>query len=190
MCADGVLDLVAGHPAVAAERRHANAVADWAAVIARELGLADAHVERVALAGRLHDVGKLQVPRAVLDKPGPLDEHEWDIVRRHPEYGARMLADASFDDIRPWILFHHERPDGRGYPFGLVESDLPLEAAIIAVADAWSAMTTDRPYRDAIRGHRAAAELRAGAGTQWRADCVDALLTVLTRARAVSLHVA
>src|SRR5688572_11501277 len=102
MRSPGILDLVAGHPRVAAEREHASSVADWASVIARELGFSNEHVERIALAGRLHDIGKLQVPRSILDKDGPLDEREWEIVRRHPEMGARMLTDPAFDDIRPW----------------------------------------------------------------------------------------
>jgi len=162
----------------AATEEHATSVAEWSARIAQELGL-DLHaVQRVALAGRLHDVGKLHVPRAILDKPGRLSEREWAIVRRHPEHGARLLADPAFDDIRPWVLFHHERPDGRGYPYGLGGADIPLGALIVAVADTWSAMTTDRPYRRAMSREVAAAELRAGAGSQWDPRCAGALLAV------------
>ena len=168
-----------------ADDHHATSVETWCRMIADELGLDPHHCERVALAGRLHDIGKVHVPRAVLEKPGPLDAREWALVRRHPEFGARLLSDRAFDDIRPWVLFHHERPDGRGYPFGIGGGDLPLEAAIIAVCDAWSAMTSDRPYRRALRAHKAAAELRDGAGRQWDARCVQALLSVHERALGV-----
>ena len=161
---------------------HAMSVETWCRLVAAELGLEPAHVDRIALAGRLHDVGKAHIPRAILDKPGPLDEREWRIVRRHPELGARLLADPAYDDVRPWVLLHHERPDGQGYPFGVKGADLPLEAAIIAVSDAWSAMTSDRAYRPAMRSHKVAAELRAGAGTRWDRRCVEALIRVHERA--------
>ena len=161
---------------------HSTSVETWCRLVAGELGLDAAHTDRVGLAGRLHDVGKVHVPRSILDKAGSLDESEWEIVRRHPELGARILSDPAFDDIRPWVLFHHERPDGSGYPFGLTAAELPLEAAIISVCDAWSAMTSDRPYRPAMRSHKAATVLREGAGTQWDARCVEALIRVHERA--------
>src|SRR5687767_2978741 len=97
----------------AASETHATSVETWCRLVATELGIERRRVDRIALAGRLHDVGKVHVPRALLDKPGPLDPGEWEVVRRHPEFGARLLADPAFDDIRPWVLFHHERPDGR-----------------------------------------------------------------------------
>lgn len=162
-----------------ADRRHAESVADWSRGIAVELGLDHAHADRVALAGCLHDIGKLCVPRSILDKPGPLSPVEWAQVRLHPEHGARLLADSAFDDVRPWVLLHHERPDGAGYPFALGAAHIPLEAAIIATADGWSAMTSDRPYQSAMPDRDAMAELEAGAGTQWVEDVVWAMLRLV-----------
>jgi HD-GYP domain-containing protein (c-di-GMP phosphodiesterase class II) len=98
------------------------------------------------------------------------------LVRAHPVAGARMVETTEYDDIRSWILFHHERPDGTGYPEGRGESDVPLESSIIAVADAYEAMTSDRPYRPALAPEDAGDELRREAGRQFRADVVAALL--------------
>ena len=176
--------------AMVASAPQASSVSSLCAMIAEELGLGHERAERVALAGRLHDVGKVNVPRSVLEKPGPLDPAEWEHVRRHPELGARMLTAREFDDVRPWVLFHHERPDGRGYPFGLKAPDIPLEAAIVGVCDAWSALTSDRPYRRALRSHKAATVLVRGAGTQWDERCVGALLRVYERALGVVMPLA
>jgi two-component system, cell cycle response regulator len=165
----------------AAADQHATEVGELAARVSRELGLDEALVWRVELAGRLHDVGEALISRAVLDKPGALAPHEWDEVRRHPEHGAALLESTAFDDIRPWVLLHHERPDGRGYPFGLAGAEIPLEASIVAVAEGWSAMTADRPYRRALRPQDAVEELRRGAGRQWHTGAVVALLGVVER---------
>jgi diguanylate cyclase len=112
----------------------------------------------------------------VLSKGEPLSDDEWVLVRAHPVVGARMVETTEYDDIRTWILFHHERPDGTGYPEGRPESEVPLESSIIAVADAYEAMTSERPYRPALVAEEAAGELRREAGRQFRADVVDALL--------------
>jgi diguanylate cyclase (GGDEF)-like protein/putative nucleotidyltransferase with HDIG domain len=155
---------------------HCHRVGRFAELIARELGLPPESVERVRLAGILHDVGRVGMPDSLLSKKGPLTESEWAWVRSHPEVGARMVETTDFDDIRSWILLHHERPDGRGYPEGRSGADVPLEASILAVADAYEAMTSERPYRPALTQEQAVAELRAGAGAQFRADVVEALL--------------
>jgi HD-GYP domain-containing protein (c-di-GMP phosphodiesterase class II) len=126
-------------------------------------------------------VGEALIARGILDKPGALDPQEWDEVRRHPEHGAALLESSAFDDIRDWVLLHHERPDGGGYPYGRGGREIPLEASIIAVAEGWSAMTADRPYRAALRAQEAVEELRRGAGTQWQTGSVVALLAVLER---------
>jgi two-component system, cell cycle response regulator len=135
--------------------RHASEVGELAGRVARELGLDEERVRRVELAGRLHDVGEALIARGILDKPGALDPQEWDEVRRHPEHGAALLESSAFDDIRDWVLLHHERPDGGGYPYGRGGREIPLEASIIAVAEGWSAMTADRPYRAALRAQEA-----------------------------------
>jgi putative nucleotidyltransferase with HDIG domain len=155
---------------------HCRRVGRFAELMARELGLPPESVERVRLAGILHDVGRVALPDAVLAKQGPLTDAEWAWVRAHPAIGARMVETTEYEDIRSWILFHHERPDGHGYPEGRAEGDVPIESAIIAVADAYEAMTSERPYRPALAPEAAAEELRREAGHQFRSDVVDALL--------------
>src|SRR5688572_20324241 len=155
---------------------HSQRVGRFAELTARELGLPPESVERVRLAGILHDVGRVAQPDELILKHGPLTEEEWTWVRAHPAVGARMVETTAYEDIRSWILFHHERPDGRGYPEGRGEDEVPLESAILAVADAYEAMTSERPYRPAYAADDAADELRRGAGRQFRADVVDALL--------------
>jgi diguanylate cyclase (GGDEF)-like protein len=156
--------------------QHSQAVSRYARVAAVGLGLPQTLIERVALAGVLHDVGKIGVADAVLQKRGPLDEEDWAHIRRHPELGARILAGADLPDIAEWVFAHHERVDGSGYPLGLRGEEIPLGARILAVADAYEAMTSTRPYRAAMPHEDAAAELRRCAGTQFDARVVEALL--------------
>jgi diguanylate cyclase (GGDEF)-like protein len=155
---------------------HCRRVGRFAELTARELGLPPESVERIRLAGILHDVGRVGLPDHLVGKPGPLTEDEWALVRAHPAIGARMVETTEYEDIRSWILFHHERPDGRGYPEGRAEADVPLESAIIGIADAYEALTNARPYRPAYPAEQAADELRRQSGTQFRSDVVEALL--------------
>jgi diguanylate cyclase (GGDEF)-like protein len=155
---------------------HCRRVGRFAELTARELGLSPEGVERVRLAGILHDVGRVALPDSVAAKSGPLTDDEWAWVRAHPAIGARMLETTEYEDIRSWILFHHERPDGHGYPEGRRSEEVPLESAIIAVADAYEAMTSERPYRPALAPKDAADELRRQAGRQFHPDVVEALL--------------
>ena len=155
---------------------HCRRVGRFAELTARELGLPPEAVERIRLAGILHDVGRVALPDGLAAKQGPLTDDEWKWVRAHPAVGARMVETTEYADIRSWILFHHERPDGNGYPEGRGADDVPIESAILAVADAYEAMTSERPYRRALPPDDAASELRRGAGHQFRADVVDALL--------------
>ena len=161
--------------------KHSQTVGLVCEMMARELGLDEARVQRVRLAGILHDIGKIGVPDSILGKPGRLTEEEMDQMRRHPELGARILVGGELDDVREWILAHHERPDGTGYPKGLTSKEIPLEAAILAVGDAYEAMTSDRVYRRSIGERAARQELRKSAGTQFNERVVDALLRVLKR---------
>ena len=163
--------------------RHSQTVGRYAEEIARALGLPEAHVERIRAAGVLHDIGKLGVADAVLKKPGALTDEEWAEMRRHPELGARILDHANLRDISAWVLAHHERIDGRGYPHGLAGDVIPLEARILAVADAYEAMTADRAYRAALGHDAAQEELRACSGTQFDPAVVEAFLAVLTQGR-------
>jgi putative nucleotidyltransferase with HDIG domain len=169
---------------------HSHTVGRYAEMMARELDLGEDHVERVRLAGVLHDIGKIGISDRVLSKPGPLDADEWQEMFTHPEIGARLLTRPEFDDLRGWILAHHERPDGAGYPHGLSGDEIPLEARILAVADAYEAMTADRVYRPALGAEAARAELSAGSGSQFDARVVSAFVRALDAGRARALRVA
>jgi HD-GYP domain-containing protein (c-di-GMP phosphodiesterase class II) len=136
-------------------------------------------IARLRAAGVLHDIGKLGIPDAVLHKAGPLDDEELTEIRRHPELGASILEHANLRDIATWVLAHHERVDGHGYPSGLRGEEIPLEARVLAVADAYEAMTADRPYRSALPRGEALDELRRGAGEQFDGAVVRAFLRVL-----------
>jgi diguanylate cyclase (GGDEF)-like protein/putative nucleotidyltransferase with HDIG domain len=161
--------------------RHSETVGRYSEMMARELGLPERRVSRIRLAGILHDIGKAGVPNSILHKPGPLTEEEYAIIKRHPELGAQMIEHISLSDVREWVAAHHERPDGLGYPRGLSGTAIALEARIVAVADAYEAMTSDRPYRDSIGYEAAIAELRRYAGTQFDAVVVNALIDALAR---------
>jgi diguanylate cyclase (GGDEF)-like protein/putative nucleotidyltransferase with HDIG domain len=166
-----------------ATARHSETVGRYAEAIAGELGLAPDHVERVRVAGVLHDIGKLGISDAVLLKPSRLESHEWQEIQRHPEIGARILEHANLRDVATWVLSHHERIDGTGYPRALAGPAIPLEGRILAVADAYEAMTADRPYRSALTEDEARAELRRGAGTQFDPLVVEAFERVLAGER-------
>jgi diguanylate cyclase (GGDEF)-like protein len=146
---------------------HSRLVGRYAEAVARGLGLDEDEVERIALAGLLHDVGTVGISESTLSKKGPLSSEEWLEIQRHPEIGARIVSTADLEGVGEVILAHHERPDGRGYPFGLKEDEIPLAAQIVAVADAYAAMTADRSYRPGIPHDEALEELEAHAGTQF-----------------------
>jgi HD-GYP domain-containing protein (c-di-GMP phosphodiesterase class II) len=152
-----------------------------AELTARELGLEEARIARVRFAALVCGQCRDQIPAAILSKSGPLDEHEWSEVRRHPELGAALLVDGDLDDIREWILCHRERPDGSGYPRGLRGAQIPVEARILAVADAYSALVSDRAYRSARTHDEACEELARCAGTQFDELVVAAFLTASQR---------
>jgi two-component system cell cycle response regulator len=148
-------------------------IAVVATSMARHLGLPEAEIERVRTASLLHDLGKLGVPTEILDKPAPLSSAEWQRVVQHPRIGQLILEQAgSLRDSVPIILHHHERFSGHGYPYGLRGADIPLGARIVAIADAYDAMVSDRPYKPAIGHSRAIAELRRHAGTQFDPELV------------------
>lgn len=168
-------------------RAHSDRVGAFAAAIAARIGMDGDRVEEVRIAGMLHDVGKVGISDAVLFKNGALTAAEWAEMRRHPEIGANLLVHPELADVRGWVLHHHERPDGRGYPHGLAGDAIPLEALILGIADAYEAMTADRPYRAGMAEGDARAELIAGRGAQFDADLVDAFLAVLDSPAAVDL---
>jgi two-component system cell cycle response regulator len=159
---------------------HMSDVGQLAAATARELGLADELVTQVRTAAELHDVGKVAIPDAILNKPGPLDHAEWAFVRRHSEIGERIVAAApALLQIARLVRATHERWDGSGYPDRLAANAIPLGARIIGVCDAYDAMTTERPYQRAMDPATAIAELRRCAGRQFDPDVVDAFSLVL-----------
>jgi len=165
---------------------HLQRVTGYATELGRRLGLDGRQLELLQIASGLHDVGKIGIPESILNKPGPLDDEEWEAMRRHPEIGARLLASLEgLQDASPLVLHHQERWDGRsdgpfpGYPAGLSGEQIPLGARIIAVVDCFDAMTTDRPYRRAVEEERARQVLLAERGQQFDPRVVDGFLSLL-----------
>jgi diguanylate cyclase (GGDEF)-like protein/putative nucleotidyltransferase with HDIG domain len=159
--------------------RHSQVVGRYAEAMAERLGLKSDHVQRIRLAGVLHDVGKIGVRGSILAKPGPLTPTEMEEMRTHPDIGARIVRNAGLADVAVWIAAHHERQDGVGYPLGTPDREIPIEARILAVGDAYEAMTNDRAYRSAMSPENAREELKRCAGTQFDARVVDAFLALL-----------
>jgi putative nucleotidyltransferase with HDIG domain len=155
--------------------------------IARELALEDARLDDLRTAARLHDIGKLAVPDAILNKPGPLDEDEFRIIKTHAMVGAELLSSWGLPRAAKIVLQHHERIDGSGYPAGICGEEILIESRIVHAADAYVAMMRDRPYRKAMNQDDAFAELVRYSGTQFDADVVAALVAV-ERARATATH--
>ena len=160
---------------------HSRDVVRFAVAVGTKLGLAGARLRDLEFAALLHDVGKIAVPKEILNKPGPLDDGEWELMRRHTIEGERMLNGIGgvLADVGRIVRSSHERVDGKGYPDGLAGEEIPIEARICAVCDAWSAMTTDRPYRRRLTRAEAEAELARCAGSQFDPDVVAILLSVL-----------
>jgi two-component system cell cycle response regulator len=148
--------------------------------LALEMGLDTSEAHEVGLAGRLYDIGKIAVPDAILSKPGPLTDEESRVVRKHTVVGAMVISRIpALRALAPQVRAHHERWDGSGYPDGLAGEKIPLIARILAVADAYLAMTSDRPYRPAMPVDEALAEMDRESGRQFDPTIVDALKRVL-----------
>jgi putative nucleotidyltransferase with HDIG domain len=161
---------------------HTEEVVRLAVAVAAELELELEAVRNVELGAVLHDIGKVRVPEAILNKPGPLTDEEWEVMRTHPEVGEQILRPIqSLQAILPIVRHHHERWDGTGYPDRLVGRAIPLGARIVAVCDAYRAMTEDRPYRKALAEAEARQELTDSVGSQFDGDCVEALFRALDR---------
>ena len=161
---------------------HSQKVAEYAVALAKELGLRKEKVENIRIAALLHDIGKLGIPDRILKKADGLDEREWEAIKDHPVIGVDILRHSQhFGPILPIILHHHERYDGGGYPSGLKGDQIPLEARILAVADAYDAMTSPRPYRKAFSRQAALRELQAQAGRQFDPALVRAFTAVVQR---------
>jgi len=162
---------------------HVRRVVAYSVLLGAEMGLSREELRDLRLAATLHDVGKIITPDRILGKPSPLDSEEVEIMRRHAADGASIVSHLS----NPWVLHgvrsHHERVDGRGYPDGLTDPEIPLAARIIAVADTYDAMTTSRPYRSGLPAERAAAEIHAGAGSQFCPRVVTAFRSLFEEGR-------
>jgi putative nucleotidyltransferase with HDIG domain len=158
---------------------HSERVALLSRRLAKEIALPESQVDRIYMAGLLHDVGKIGVPEAVLQKTGKLTPEEFDQMKRHPGVGARILSDIKqVEDIIPGVLHHHERYDGKGYPTGLSGQNIPLMGRIICLADCFDAMTSNRTYRRALPLEVALSEIRRCSGTQFDPKLAEAFLKI------------
>jgi HD-GYP domain-containing protein (c-di-GMP phosphodiesterase class II) len=168
---------------------HSDEVVRLARSVGERMGLPEEELGELEFAARLHDVGKIGVPDAVLRKAGPLEGGEWEIMRQHPAWGADMLLRVpGLKRVSRIVRHAHERWDGEGYPDRLRRYDIPIQSRIIFACDAYNAMTSDRPYRDALRPWIAVSELREGAGGQFDPDVVDALVGALREQNAIDLR--
>jgi putative nucleotidyltransferase with HDIG domain len=161
---------------------HTRRVTEMAVELARAMGMDEADLVQVRRGALLHDIGKMGIPDAILLKPGPLTEDEWEVMRRHPVYAYELLSPIEF--LRPALdipYCHHEKWDGSGYPRGLKGEQIPLAARVFAVVDVWDALCSDRPYRPAWPRERALEYIRAQAGTHFDPEVVSAFLTMLER---------
>lgn len=176
--------------AQAGDQGHDRRVAHLAVDIGRALGMGEQEQEVLGRAGLLHDIGKLAIPREILVKSGPLTETEWEVMRTHPELGLAILgATGRFTREMLAVLHHHERMDGTGYPHGLVGEEIPIEARIVAVADTFDVLTSDRPYRRAFNQAEALRRVFAESGPHLDPLLVEALVRSLVLGSSVQ-HVA
>lgn len=158
---------------------HVHRVSSLASAIGREMSLDPDDIDRLTTVGALHDIGKIHVDPAILAKPGPLEGIELTRLRRHPEIGFAMTVDLFDRDVAEAILFHHERFDGDGYPFGLRGEEIPLLARVVLVADAFDAITSHRSYQPALPVDHAIGEISGHAGAQFDPGVVEAFLSVI-----------
>lgn len=182
---DGLVQMVRVRDPITAS--HLDAVGLLARRLALQLALEPTTVNRISAAARLHDIGKTAIARSILDKPGLLDDEEWLLIRRHPDHGAAIVGGfPQLEKYRAIVRANHERVDGRGYPDGLLGNEIPYESRIIAVVDAFHAMTVSRPYSRVRTPAQALAELINCSGTQFEPEYVEAFISMMGyRARGV-----
>ncbi len=166
---------------------HSVRVAEYSEKIARELKLNEYDIELLINLANLHDLGKIQIDLSILNKPGKFDKKDWEEVKKHPIVGYNIVKEITFlKSEAKSILYHHERIDGSGYPYGLKGAKIPLFAKILAVADSYDAMTTSRPYRDSLSNSEAIIELKKNSGTQFDINVAGAMIEILKREMAES----
>ena len=179
---DGVLAMLKARDE--ATCAHSHATGAWCRRLSEAMNLSPAQTDFIVKAGVLHDIGKIGTPDEILFKTGSLTPEEWTVMQRHAEFGAEILSELpALAPYAPIVRAHHERWDGAGYPDSLKGDQIPFEARVVAVADAFHAMISNRPYRPAIAQRDAMAILREGRGTQWDAGIVDAMLRMLEAPR-------
>lgn len=166
--------------------KHSSRVANYAVKTAIKMKLRKTQMENLLLASILHDIGKINIPEEVLKKPGKLTAEEFGLIKKHPGDGADMLRKTAYADLAEIVEQHHERINGRGYPFGLKDEEILLEAKIIGVCDTFDAMTEDRAYRKAFTAEYAMEEIKSLAGIQYDADVAEAFEQVLLQEGKIS----
>ena len=161
-------------------RGHSQAVSCYAEALARAINLSEKKIQRIKLAALLHDVGKIGIAEHILRKPGALTDHEWEIMKQHPIIGVKKVLEPikSLKDLIPIVRHHHERIDGYGYPDRLKDDEIPIGAKIVAIADAFHALISHRPYRKAMGLEKAVQILKSGAGTQWDRELVEIFISI------------
>ncbi len=158
---------------------HSLQVAELSIEIARNFGFSEQNLELIKFAGLLHDIGKIAIPETILNKPSSLTEEEWMIIKKHPIQSAEIIKPIkSLSMIEKWLLYHHERWDGSGYPQGLRGNEIPVEARILAISDTYSAMTGDRPYRKGLSDEQTREEIKRFAGRQFDPALVEIFLGI------------
>lgn len=179
-CLNALVQAVSSKDGVS--EQHSQHCREWVREMARAMQLPPAVAEQIEYAALLHDIGKLAVSETLLSKPGALTPEEYAVVKNHPVIGHQMLKSIDFlKAVAPIVLYHHEWVNGDGYPEGLVGEEIPLGARMVAIIDAWDAMTSDQPYRKAMARNTAIAELRQQAGSQFDPKLVDVFLHVIEK---------
>ncbi|HKM43155.1 MAG TPA: HD-GYP domain-containing protein [Limnochordia bacterium] len=164
------------------EEQHSRRVSDYCFALGTQLGVSVEQRVQLAKIGLLHDIGKISIPNAILDKPGRLLPLEWEEIQEHPVNGHRFLsAVVGMDEVAETVLYHHERFDGEGYPHGLRGQQIPWNARIVAVADAYDAMVSARPYRNRLTPDEAIEELKRGVRTQFDPEIVQAFVDLMEK---------